>query len=273
MKIVSLLENTSRHGLLVEHGLSLYIETEQKEKILFDMGQSQLFAQNARLLGIPLENIQLAILSHGHYDHGGGLNTFLKLNAKAPVYVHDRAFEPHYSLRDTGLHYIGLDPALKGHPQLCSCLDVSQINDHILLFSQVSGQCLCPPGNRTLFGPAPAEQDTFAHEQNLLITEGDKRILFAGCAHTGIVNILKKAEQMTDGAITHVIAGMHLSKHGLSMADETIFIQQLADHLLSHQSCQYYTMHCTGKEGYLLLKERMGSRIHYLSCGDVISVI
>ena len=273
MKIVSLLENTSRHGLWVEHGLSLYIETGQREKILFDMGQSQLFTLNAKLLGISLAHVQLAILSHGHYDHGGGLDAFLRLNAQAPVYVHTRAFEPHYSLRDTGLRYIGLDPALKEHPQLRFCQDISKINDHILLFSQVSGQCLCPPGNRTLFGPAPAEHDTFGHEQNLLITEGDKRILFTGCAHAGILNILKRAKQMTDGPITHVIAGMHLSKHGLSKTEETLYIQQLADHLLSFQSCQYYTMHCTGETGYLLLKERMGSRIRYLSCGDIIHII
>ncbi|MCI8845747.1 MAG: MBL fold metallo-hydrolase [Lachnospiraceae bacterium] len=72
MKITALLENkTNREDMLTEHGLSLYIETE-KHKILFDMGQSDLFAKNAAALGINLSSVDIAVLSHGHYDHGGG---------------------------------------------------------------------------------------------------------------------------------------------------------------------------------------------------------
>lgn len=90
MKIVSLLENTSRHGLWVEHGLSLYIETGQREKILFDMGQSQLFTQNAKLLGISLAHVQLAILSHGHYYtmHCTGEAGYLLLKERMGSRIH-----------------------------------------------------------------------------------------------------------------------------------------------------------------------------------------
>ena len=78
MKITALLENkTNREDMLTEHGLSLYIETE-KHKILFDMGQSDLFAKNAAALGIDLSSVDIAVLSHGHYDHGGGVK-ILKL--------------------------------------------------------------------------------------------------------------------------------------------------------------------------------------------------
>ena len=80
MNITSLLENTTAHSdVAVEHGLSLYIETEQ-HKLLFDMGQTNLFAKNAVVLGVDLSSVDIAVLSHGHYDHGGGLLTFLEQN-------------------------------------------------------------------------------------------------------------------------------------------------------------------------------------------------
>ena len=109
MKIVTLMENTScREDVCFEHGLSLYIETDT-HKILFDAGQSAAFADNAEKLGVDLRKVDFAVLSHGHYDHSGGLGRFLEINGTASVYVSRYAFEPHYSANG----YIGLDPALQ----------------------------------------------------------------------------------------------------------------------------------------------------------------
>ena len=94
MKITCLVENTSCKGLPCEHGLSLHVRLDDGLQLLFDMGQTELFAHNASILGIHLEQVDLAVLSHGHYDHGGGLPTFLSLNTKAPVYVRKEAFQP-----------------------------------------------------------------------------------------------------------------------------------------------------------------------------------
>ena len=92
MKITCLAENTtSRPDIEAEHGLSLYIETNGK-KILFDMGQGELFIRNAKRLGIDLSDVDIAVISHGHYDHGGGLRSFLEINKKAPVYISEHAF-------------------------------------------------------------------------------------------------------------------------------------------------------------------------------------
>ena len=97
MKITALVENTTKtEGFEAEHGLSLYIETN-KHNIIFDMGQSDLFLKNAGKLGINLENVDIAILSHGHYDHSGGLGAFLELNKIAPVYLSEFAFEHHFN--------------------------------------------------------------------------------------------------------------------------------------------------------------------------------
>ena len=95
MKISVLVENTSRDNYCTEHGLSLYIALNSGKNILFDMGQGNLFLKNAQLLGCDIKDVDSAIISHGHYDHGGGLRYFMNLNDKANVYIQQPAFEPH----------------------------------------------------------------------------------------------------------------------------------------------------------------------------------
>lgn len=272
MKVTSIIENTSKTGLPVEHGLSLYIEKADGQKVLFDMGQSSLFAENAKRLALNIADIDMAIISHGHYDHGGGFETFLSLNSKAKVWIHKDAFLPHYSLKETGLRYIGLNTELEGNDRLVKCENAMVISPDMTLFANVCGDCCRPRGNRLLFGPSKAENDAFGHEQNLIIKEGSKTILFAGCAHNGIVNILRKAEEVMGEKPTHVLAGMHLVKSGLNEEEENTFIATLAKELMSYKGCQFYTMHCTGTEQYEKLKAIMGDQIEYLSCGDTITI-
>lgn len=271
MKITSLVENTSTVGIPVEHGLSLYIQLDNGKNILFDMGQHNLFADNAKRLHLNIADIDIAIISHGHYDHGGGLRTFLELNQKAKVYIHRDAFQSHYSLRDTGLAYIGIDRDLANSDRLIFCEDRQNIIPGITLFAGVTGTCCYPHGNRLLFGPTENLNDHFTHEQNLIIEEGTNTVLLAGCAHNGIVNILRKARTTCGHTPTHVLAGMHLVKSGLSPDAENTFIAELAHQLMSY-STKYYTMHCTGTEQYLKLHTIMGEQIEYLSCGESLSI-
>ncbi len=271
MKITSLVENTSCKGLPVEHGLSLHIKLNDGRQILFDMGQHNLFVGNAERLGINLPAIDVAVVSHGHYDHGGGLGKFLKINSHATVYVNRHAFEPHYSLRDNGLTYIGLDQSLKNNRRLAFCDEETGI-DGIILFSGVGNNCLFPSGNRLLFGPEMDKNDDFCHEQSMIVTEGDKTVLFAGCAHSGIVNIMQRAEKVAKRQLTHVFAGMHLVKSGLSEDEENTFIGRLSEELLKYHDCHYYTMHCTGLQQYGLLKKHMGCAIDYMSCGEIVEI-
>lgn len=270
MKITSIIEDTSRSGLPVEHGLSLYIERRDGQRVLFDMGQSALFASNARALSLDIAAVDVAVVSHGHYDHGGGLRTFLQVNDKAKVFIHENAFLPHYSLREMGLRYIGLDIALQDNERLVSCGDVTRISENMTLFADVHGNCCNPVGNRLLYGPEKTQNDSFDHEQSLIIEEAGMVILFAGCAHCGIVNIMRKATEVTGKTPTHVFAGMHLVKSGLQENEENTFIASLAHELQQYKDTMFYTMHCTGEQQYAKLKSQMGRQIEYLSCGDFV---
>lgn len=286
MRVTSIIENTSVSGLPVEHGLSLYIQLANGMNVLFDLGQSNLFAENASHLGLSIADVDLAVISHGHYDHGGGLASFLALNSKAEIYLNKGAFEPHYSLRDSGLTYIGLDKNLAKNGRIHLCTGIYNDFSHVsypdcssnspevrmTLFADVKGRCCFPVGNRLLFGPENGVNDDFCHEQNLLIREGENLVLFAGCAHNGIVNIVRKAIEISGQIPTYVFAGMHLVKSGLSTSEENLFINNLANELKRFVGCKFFTMHCTGVEQYNKLKTFLGEQINYLSCGESINI-
>ncbi|MBO7247143.1 MAG: MBL fold metallo-hydrolase [Bacteroidaceae bacterium] len=272
MIITSVIDNESRCNLAAEHGLCLHIALNKGTNILFDTGKSELFASNAAILGLDIADVDIAVISHGHYDHGGGLKTFLQQNSKAPVYIHSKAFEPHYSLKDEGLKYIGLDRSLQSSEQLVFCNVNTKINSELILFSNICTDYPRPSGNRLLFGPDKDSYDTFPDEQNLLITEGCNTILIAGCAHQGILNILKSATLLKGVPPTHVFAGMHLIKSGLTHEDERKAVESLANNLLEYNSTIFYTMHCTGMEQYNMLKQVMNNKIEYLFCGNNIAL-
>ena len=96
MKITALVENKSACELAAVHGLSLYIETEE-HKLLFDLGPDQTLLKNAEKRGIDLTKVDTVVISHGHFDHGGALDAFLKMNHTAKIYVQRKAFEKHFS--------------------------------------------------------------------------------------------------------------------------------------------------------------------------------
>ena len=109
MKITVLMENTALEGcgLTPEHGLSLYIEYRGR-RLLLDAGSSGKFADNAQALGADLSGVELAVLSHGHYDHGDGLRRFFQVNSHAKVHVRPGAGGPYFSMGKDGPYFIGI---------------------------------------------------------------------------------------------------------------------------------------------------------------------
>ncbi len=277
MKITALLENkTKREDMLTEHGLSLYIETGN-HKILFDMGQSDLFSKNAAALGIDLAAVDIAVLSHGHYDHGGGLETFLRINHTAPIYLSRYAFEPHYHGAEK---YIGLDTALKEHERLVFIDSKTVIGQGLTLYpchekERQRQSPLSRPKNASSGKLLPKHEpgdsglqimenglllpEDFRHEQYLLAEEENHTVLFSGCSHKGILNI----EEWFRPDV--LIGGFHFSKLPL---DDTL--KEHAQYLDSFQT-EYYTCHCTGRRQSEFMKNYMG-HLHDLSCGQSIQL-
>ena len=245
INITALVENTtSDERLDKEHGLSLYIEA-LGHRILFDMGQTDLFARNAEALGIDLAGVDLAVLSHGHYDHGGGLARFLELNQTAPVYLNQHAFEPHYHGEE---RYIGLDTALAASPRLRFVGDREEIAPGLTLAT-----CNGLPKREDLgsFGLTVEEDgafrpEDFRHEHYLLIEDAGRRVLISGCSHKGILNIVDWFRPLDDA-----LAG---------------YARQL-----SAYGTDFYTCHCTGRKQYAFMKEYM-DHLAYLSTGQTIQV-
>ena len=118
MKIVNLIEdNKGECKCKCEHGFSCYIETTN-HKILFDTGSTGTFIENAKKLEIDLSKVDTVILSHGHYDHCGGVLDFIKINSKAHIYMQKSAGGAYYNLKNNQEKYIGIDKALLQLPQL-----------------------------------------------------------------------------------------------------------------------------------------------------------
>ncbi len=285
MRVTVLTENTSACGLPAEHGLSLFVEAAGR-RFLFDTGASGLFARNADALGIDLASAEFAVLSHGHNDHGGGLETFFERNAHAPVYASRWAFEPHFNASDRD---IGLDPALldtgrfrlvDGTLQISPGLTLYPASTSVPISSVAPATCRpvpdpepAPPVAPATCRPTPAFDsgglktiregrlipEDFRHEQYLLVEENGKRVLFSGCSHRGVVNLTRRFRPDV------LIGGFHFFRLPL---DEALAAQAAA---LDAFPTAYYTCHCTGEIQYMFLKERM-KNLHYLRTGDKIEL-
>ena len=280
IKLKTLIENTSCGELWEkEHGLSLYLETE-RHKLLFDTGKTSLFLTNAARMELDISRIDTVIISHGHYDHGGGLPAFLERNKTAKVYISEKAFEPHFSKRDNGeIKYIGIDGTLTENAQLHFVNGTFDIDEELTIFSGVKGREFFSKANDVLLERRDGqyEKDSFQHEQNLIVRKKDgSRILISGCAHNGIVNIIERFIELEGQAPDVVIGGFHLMEpsNGKAIPEEQIFA--VAERLLSYagkkDKTRYFTCHCTGLEAYEILKEKMGDRISYLSSGSELSL-
>lgn len=274
MIVKTLVENISnRHGLEAEHGLSLYIETKTR-KILFDLGHTNLFEENARKLGVDIEEVDTVIISHGHIDHGGGLRRFLEINRKAKIYMNENAFGDYYANRKGGQKsYIGLEKELKDGNRMIFVGDYLKIDESFELFSNIKGDARRPLGNRQLFMKVGDEylNDDFKHEQNLVINEDGNRVIIAGCAHNGIVNIVREISSLKGQIPTHVIGGFHLYSRSTDKSEPYENIVEIAKYLKSTDA-KYYTCHCTGVKPYGEIRKIIGERMEYLSTGDEIII-
>lgn len=275
MKIHILTDNRAgRRGILAEHGLSVFIEHEDMN-ILFDTGQSDVYRSNAERMGVDLKRVDCIVLSHGHYDHCGGLAYFPACDALPRVYVHEDAFNRKYALNPDGETYreIGIPWALD---------DLGAIKDNIIFtgrhrtlapsialvgevpyatsFEKVNPHLYTQDGSSKL-------PDAMKDEQMLVIDGDEGLVIFLGCSHPGITNCINHVLNTFPGkSVDTLVAGMHLEKADPERLDITI------KHILDLDIRIVIPLHCTGILAITEMKRRLGDRCLMLCAGDSLEL-
>ena len=269
MKWTVLSDNrTCDSQLQTEHGLSILLETD-KHRILLDTGASDVFIRNAERLGIDLGTVDYVFISHGHSDHAGGLQHFLRINERAKVIVSPHAISGKFFSKRGNLHSITTEWP-EGIVERCILIDHTQeVADGLHVIAHIPQTHPMPKGNLNLYiQHATGEyiHDDFRHEL-ALYTDG---LLFTGCAHSGLENILSACPY----PIHTVVGGFHL-QDGMESEEELI---ALGKRLINYnntsplrerlgEGLSFYTSHCTGDKVYSILKTVMGDQLHAFSCG------
>ena len=278
MRIVNLIENTEGRAVCAcAHGLSFYVETE-KHKLLVDLGPSDETLKNAQKLGIDLSQVDTVILSHGHYDHSGGIMAFSAINHKAEIYMQESAKDDYYaddgkSAGEDRYRYIGIDKDIMTLPRIRVVRGDHRIDDELELFTVNERSHKLPFTNKRLLIRKNGEyvRDDFSHEHYLVISDGSMRILISGCAHNGILSILDAYKEKYSSYPDAVISGFHLMKKTEYTDEEFCEVSDIGRELKKYPT-KFYTCHCTGEPAYRIMKLSMGEQLQYVHSGDEVTI-
>jgi 7,8-dihydropterin-6-yl-methyl-4-(beta-D-ribofuranosyl)aminobenzene 5'-phosphate synthase len=247
IRITVLVDNkTSQDDLNAEHGLSLWIEYGEK-RILFDTGQGDALIRNAEKQGADLTQTDAIVISHGHYDHTGGLEAVLDFAPKAKIYLHPAATEKKFSRKTSSAKYIGISDSSKKalqsrniiwtttpawlFPAVAVTGQVPRIND----FEDVGGAFYLDENCQIA--------DELLDDQSLFIESARGLIIVLGCAHAGVVNILNYVAKLTGkNYIYAIIGGMHLLNASAERMERTI------KEIERYGVQQTFPAHCTGSK-------------------------
>ena len=277
MKILNLIEDTKgRSDLTNAHGLSFYIETKM-HKIILDLGPSEKTIYNAKTLGVDLSEVDIVILSHGHYDHSGGIIPFTKINDKAIIYMQDNVTKEYYA--DDGQNaiaryrYIGIDKDISNLSQVRFVNGDFKMDDELELFVINNKKHEIPFTNKRLLVKEGStfKQDDFNHEHFLVVHQDGKSYLMSGCAHNGMLNIIEEYIDRYGTAPDVVVSGFHLAKKKEYSETEVEEIRALAEELKKYPT-RFVTCHCTGMKAFELMKEIMGDKLEYVHTGEEINM-
>ncbi len=277
MDITVLIENLGPEELNREHGLALHIRYNG-HSILLDTGSTGAFVHNARALDIDLAGVELAVLSHGHYDHADGLRAFFAANDRADVLVRRGALGAHYSMRGgTAPRFVGI------HRDIC--------RDYAYRLVEVDGLYELTKGAWLVENPAPEAEadraqhlykklgednfveDDFSHEHSLVLEGEHGLVIFNSCCHAGVANITEHIAKTFPGKpIAALLGGFHMmgptGTDSINCSPE--YIARTADTLKKLGVGKLYTGHCTGMPAFALLQEQLGGALMYMRTGDRI---
>lgn len=281
MKVTVLIENhddREGRGLATEHGLALLVDTEGGS-FLLDTGSSGRFLENARRLGRRIDDVASAAISHGHYDHGGGIRAFLEENPRAPVFVQRGAFEGHFaSDGQAARRSIGLEPDLiERHRERFVLVDESaEMLPGVRLEATIAGSHPLPRDTgRFLRSEATASRpDDFSHEMMVVVREGGGLVVLSGCSHRGVLNVLETAERRYPGEpVRALLGGFHLMDPAPGREGEPEGeIVRIGRLLLAREGLRVWTGHCTGPRALAILQRELGDRMELLSTGMVVEI-
>jgi 7,8-dihydropterin-6-yl-methyl-4-(beta-D-ribofuranosyl)aminobenzene 5'-phosphate synthase len=251
-----------------EHGLALWIEYKDK-KILFDTGQSTLIIQNAEKLGIDLSQTYAIVLSHGHYDHTGGLFSVLEIAPNAVIYSHPAAMKSRYSCKGFSVRPIGIpdvtSQAIKGHRVIWTEKPV-RVCKGVGVTGQIPRKNDFEDSGGTFFVDEKCRKpDSFVDDQALFIESPNGVIIVSGCAHSGIINTLDCISQLLNQSKVHaIIGGMHLINAGTYRIEKTISVFKKYD------VQKIVPLHCTGREATEKIKAEFAEKCLHSGAGDKI---
>ena len=258
LKITTLIENMpdDENKLAFEHGFSVLLEVNGK-RILFDTGQSGAFVKNAEALDVKLSEIDAVVLSHGHYDHTGGVPALLPLLKETiPVYVGKEFFLPKYKSLGEGVwKYNGIPftPELLSDRARFHYVEqnVTRLYEEVFLLKNFTRKTAYEELNPKFFIKTEAgyEPDCFADEIALGIVTQAGLVLVAGCAHVGIVNMLEHVKEHTELPVTAVLGGTHLVEAGEERLAKTV------EAIKANGVKIIAVSHCTGEAGMELLEK------------------
>ncbi len=276
VRLSTLAENSASWlGLLAEWGLSILVETDDVT-ILVDTGLSMVAAHNARIMGVNIKKIDKILFSHGHQDHTGGLVDLLKLDdlSETPVEViaHPDVWAPKFWRSGNGEHYryVGIPFARKLAESLGASFHLTPepvwITDRIV----TSGEIPMLTDYEEIDADACVESDAgfisdpLKDDQSLFIKSDKGLIIVSGCAHRGIVNTIRRAQNLTGCSDVYaVVGGIHL----FSASERRV---QLTLEELKRLNVQRIGVsHCTGPRASAFLAQALGDRFFFNQAGTI----
>ena len=276
IKITTLSDNTAamRPGLLAEHGFSVYLEAKDT-RLLFDTGQSISAAHNARLLGIDLAFVPVA-LSHGHYDHTGGLAGILEKIGPRKVFCHPDVFVPKYGMMHGMQRFIGMPESREDLERLGADFDISkqarQIGDGIWLTGEIPRiNDYELPENYLLVVDPIKRVDPLRDDQALVLETKKGLIIIQGCAHAGLINTIEHAKKITGKEeIAGIVGGTHLGFPEGDKSAGKIRLDKTIRALKGYDIRLLAVSHCTGQEASAMFFREFGKSFVFNNAGTVL---
>ncbi len=265
IKITVLVDNKSLPELANEHGFSMLVEVDDR-KILFDTGQSDLLLENSDKLDVTLSEIDTVVLSHGHYDHTGGVSAVLRKNKAVDVYLNSATFLPRYSIREGIPKSIQMPLHSRNDllklpvEQLHWVSNPVKIADEIILTGIIPRNTTFEDTGGPFFLDEKGENpDPIVDDQAMWIETPKGLVVCVGCCHSGIINTLEYISEITSHTPIHtVIGGFHLVNADQNRFDQTI--TELRKFNVKH----LIPCHCTGDEFMTIIsKELPGVTLGY----------